>query len=234
MKASFDVQYWLHRSELDELSPQPLTSRTRNRSWYFEPVSFSGFNHPIETIVSRIEADQADLTVNYHHWWDIGFALARELGESGRTYYHRISRFNARYSPDRCNKQYDSSLKGKGPSMAVNSFFHLVKEAGYDSPWRATNLRVIWKEEMIHPTDLFDNDDFFEDQSMEEQSPEVEPIAGQPTGDIFTEDQPSAGQPAEDGANADQHAEGAPIPGDPYNEDLVFNTPPLHDLSATA
>ena len=52
----------------------------------------------IEEITRRIESTATDIASNYADWRDLGFALADALGESGRSYYHRLSRF---YSGDR-------------------------------------------------------------------------------------------------------------------------------------
>ena len=38
----------------------------------------------IETITERIESSGADIAPNYADWRDLGFALADELGESGK------------------------------------------------------------------------------------------------------------------------------------------------------
>jgi len=150
MRANFDVLYWLHYGETQRNS-LPLSFRTKNRSWYLEPVCFSSFNNDIGIIVSRIEETKTDLTANYSHWLDIGSALAQGFGERGRTYYHRISRFNPRFSPDRCNIQYDTCLKGKGPVIALNTFFHLVKQAGLILSDAGSNLRIVPKDTVDLP-----------------------------------------------------------------------------------
>ena len=150
MRPNFDVLYWYHFGETQDDS-QLLTSRTKNRKWYIELVSFSSFNNDIGTIVSRIEETKTDLTANYSHWLDIGYALAQAFGESGRTYYHRISQFNHRFSPDRCNIQYDTCLKGKGPVIAINTFYHLVKQAGLDVPNCGSSLHIVPKDSVLPP-----------------------------------------------------------------------------------
>ena len=52
----------------------------------------------IEVITQRIEAARVDITGDYATWRDIGFALSDQLGENGRDYYHRISRFYPGYT----------------------------------------------------------------------------------------------------------------------------------------
>ena len=93
-------------------------------------------NNDVEIIISRIEAAQTDITASYADWRDIGFALADEFGESGRDYYHRVSRFYSGYSLTDCNKQFDSCLKAtpssRGHGITIKTFFHLAKQAGID------------------------------------------------------------------------------------------------------
>ena len=86
----------------------------------------------IETIISRIESTQTDITANYADWRDIGFAFADTFGESGRDYFHRISRFYSGYSVAECDSQFDNCLKSKGAGVTLKSFFHLAKTAGID------------------------------------------------------------------------------------------------------
>lgn len=47
----------------------------------------------VEHIVREIEQRAIDITPNYKDWVELGFALVDGLGENGREYYHRISRF---------------------------------------------------------------------------------------------------------------------------------------------
>ena len=203
MKANFDVLYWYHFGETHGDS-QLLTSRTKNRSWYLEPVAFSSFNTDIFTIVSRIEENKTDLTANYSHWLDIGYALAQAFGESGRNYYHRISRFNHRYSPDRCDIQYDTCLKGKGPEVAINTFFHLVKQAGLDCSNGSSRMHIVPKDTVVSPMDKL----------IEIIAIPEDPVK---EGLIFNTVVPPMNDPIESST----------IPEDPVNEDLIFNTPQL-------
>ena len=86
----------------------------------------------IDLIVSRIEASHTDITGSYSDWVNLGFALADELGEGGRDYFHRISRFYSKYSPTDCNYQFDQCLKAKGHGITIKTLFHLAKQAGIE------------------------------------------------------------------------------------------------------
>jgi hypothetical protein len=62
----------------------------------------------------------------------LGFALADALGESGRSYYHRLSRFYPSYSQSEANKQFDNCLKAHGHGITIKTLYHLAKQAGVD------------------------------------------------------------------------------------------------------
>ena len=57
----------------------------------------------IDMIVRQIEKKKLDITVDYDTWIRIGFALTDALGEEGRDYFHRLSRFYANYNQSDCN-----------------------------------------------------------------------------------------------------------------------------------
>ena len=90
----------------------------------------SGVRSDIETITQRIESSAADIAPNYADWRDLGFALADELGESGRSYYHRLSRFYQDYNSMEADKQFDACLKAHGHGVSIKTFYHLAKAAG--------------------------------------------------------------------------------------------------------
>lgn len=86
----------------------------------------------IEVITRRIESSATDIAPNYADWRDLGFALADALGESGRSFYHRLSRFYSGYTEKETNKQYDSCLKAHGHGVTIKTLYHLAKTAGVD------------------------------------------------------------------------------------------------------
>jgi hypothetical protein len=86
----------------------------------------------IETITNRIEAATTDIAPNYADWRDLGFAIADALGESGRSYYHRLSCFYPKYSQTETDKQFDNCLKSHGHGVTIKTLYHLAKTAGVD------------------------------------------------------------------------------------------------------
>jgi predicted P-loop ATPase len=91
---------------------------------------FDTIKNDVEQVVSQIENAQTDVTVNYDNWLKIGFAFAKQFGEAGRDYFHRVSCINVKYVSDACNKQYDNCLKSSGDGVTIKTFFHLAKKAG--------------------------------------------------------------------------------------------------------
>ena len=94
------------------------------------PQSNIDTSNEIETITQRIEAASIDIAPNYADWRDLGFALADALGESGRNYYHRLSRFYPSYSQSETDKQYSACLASHGHGVTIKTLYHLTKSAG--------------------------------------------------------------------------------------------------------
>lgn len=94
------------------------------------PLGGGSEGSDIETITQRIESSSVDIAPNYADWRDLGFALADELGESGRAYYHRLSRFYQDYNSTEADKQFDACLKAHGNGVSIKTFYHLAKAAG--------------------------------------------------------------------------------------------------------
>ncbi len=92
----------------------------------------------VETITQRIEAVSVDIAPNYADWRDLGFALADALGESGRSYFHRLSKFYPSYNQNETDKQFDNCLKAHGHGITIKTLFHLAKQAGIE----ISNLQI--------------------------------------------------------------------------------------------
>jgi hypothetical protein len=129
----------------DWLSAAPTQpAQTSNSS---QPPMFHLSQDDIETIVQRVENACTDIAPNYADWRDLGFALADALGESGRSYYHRLSRFYSGYAENETNKQFDNCLKHNGHGVTLKTFYHLAKSAGvYVSVKKAPSIPLVPKQ----------------------------------------------------------------------------------------
>ena len=120
-KKQFIVEDWLNQP-----APAPETTK-RATSAHIPQTSVQ---EDIEIIIQRIEAAHTDITAGYSNWLELGFALSEELGEAGRDYFHRISRFNPDYDHAETDKQFNNCLKSGGSGVTIKTFFQKAKDAG--------------------------------------------------------------------------------------------------------
>ena len=86
----------------------------------------------VERVVNLIEQSKVDITIGYDAWLKIGFALSDEFQETGREFFHRVSRQNGKYNQRETDKQYDNCISAKGSGVTIATFFQLAKDAGID------------------------------------------------------------------------------------------------------
>jgi len=108
------------------------SGKDKNNNFFSSNRVNTGERSDLETIIRRIEASATDIAPRYADWRNVGFALADELGEGGRDFFHRISRFYPQYTTSETDKQYDKCLKATGNGVSIKTIFHLAKEAGID------------------------------------------------------------------------------------------------------
>ena len=117
----------------------------------------------IDLITQRIEAASVDIAPNYADWRDLGFALADALSESGRNYYHRLSRFYPSYSQSETDKQYSACLASHGHGVTIKTLYHLTKSVGISisipqpskqTPLETKQVNIPQKEEMEDLEDM--------------------------------------------------------------------------------
>lgn len=116
-KKTFNPSEWLNKADNKAVTKPEINTAT-------------GIQADIETVTRRIEEACKDITAGYAPWRDLGFALADALGEDGRSYYHRLSRFNEEYSQEECDKQYTACLNAHGHGITIKTFFQLAKDHG--------------------------------------------------------------------------------------------------------
>jgi hypothetical protein len=78
-------------------------------------------------IINRIEKQEIDITGDYHQWFQIGCAFAKEFGEEGRNFFHCVSKFGKKYSELVTNTQYNKCL-GASYSISIGTFFYWARE----------------------------------------------------------------------------------------------------------
>lgn len=63
-------------------------------------------------------------------WVEVGSALAKELGEQGRVYFHKLSQGHPHYNPSETNSKFDELLpRADGYRYNKGTIFHYIKKA---------------------------------------------------------------------------------------------------------
>lgn len=139
MKKDFNPSEWLEKKK-SSLSPNPVIPNTEKGGSPeppIRPISPIGPISPIKTLedeieqlVCSVESASSDIAPSYSEWRDMAFALADALGEGGRSYFHRLSRFYCGYDEREADKQFTACLRSHGSGITINTLFHLAKQAG--------------------------------------------------------------------------------------------------------
>lgn len=100
----------------------------------------------IESYIKEIEQTATDITGNYQSWRNLGFAISEEYGETGREYYHRISRYHTKYNYKECDNQYSSCLKAKGSGVSISTFYYTAHQHNIKTSQKAIEEVVVVSE----------------------------------------------------------------------------------------
>ena len=120
MKKNFNPKEWLQQPEV---AKQPIPTKSATQK-------VAVVDNDIETYITAIEQSGTDITGDYAVWRDIGFALAEEYGESGRDYYHRVSKNYSGYDTKECDTQFNNCLQAKGHGISIATFYHYTHQSG--------------------------------------------------------------------------------------------------------
>lgn len=86
----------------------------------------------VEDIVRR----RIDITDGYDEWIKVAASIAHTQGESGRNWFHAISRISSKYNEREADNKYSSMMNGgySGTNSGYGSFFALCKRYGVKVP----------------------------------------------------------------------------------------------------
>ncbi|MBI4929439.1 MAG: PriCT-2 domain-containing protein [Bacteroidetes bacterium] len=97
-------------------------------------VLFDSVSRDVEKIILHIEKNKIDISPDYDNWLKIGFAFSSYFGETGKNFFHRISKFYTKYSFLDCEKQYNNCLREEKTAktqekrgVSIKSFFAIAK-----------------------------------------------------------------------------------------------------------
>ena len=133
MKQQFNPEIWL--VERKKFDPAKWLDHPKTPVKIVRPSEYksaSQLQYEVDVVLNRIEGFRIDLTTDYRDWLKLGFAFSDEFGETGREYFHRVSRFYCGYDPAECDRQFDRCLRSKRSGISIKSFFAAARDAGVD------------------------------------------------------------------------------------------------------
>ena len=121
-KKKFDPGVFLKKEKTTKPAPQQTPST--------KSIPINNIAADIQSLVEQIESSGTDITIGYNNWRDIGFSLVEALGEDGRNFYHRISRFHGKYTHTETDEQYTACLNSKGSGITPRTLFYIAQQHG--------------------------------------------------------------------------------------------------------
>lgn len=115
------------------LSPDPVSvfKRYVKETTIKAIPNFVHTNDDFSSVIKQILVRGINICEGYNDWLKVGFALAQEFGESGRGYFHDLSRMSEKYSVTATDKQYGYCLKAHGSKKVnISSIYYLAKLFG--------------------------------------------------------------------------------------------------------
>ena len=77
-----------------------------------------------------IGTEYLDICPTYQSWFEVGCALAKELGENGRQYFHTLSRWHKNYTVSETDDKFDELLKdAERYNYGSGTIFHYIQKA---------------------------------------------------------------------------------------------------------
>ena len=87
-----------------------------------------------QELITMLHQSKTDITNGNNDWLKVGFALAGDFGESGRSYFHDISSIYSGYDAREAHKKYDECLRSESGRTDIPTLFYLAKQAGASVP----------------------------------------------------------------------------------------------------
>lgn len=85
-------------------------------------------NSDFHKVLNKINQTGIDITGGYDDWFQLGCSISSHFGESGRQYYHDISKYSDKYKTKDTDIQYDRCLKCN--RITLKTFFHISSQYG--------------------------------------------------------------------------------------------------------
>lgn len=129
--------FWEYFKTADFSYKETYSDRHLNKNSAGDIYSIQNERAKVETLLEEIEKRKVDITKDYQDWVFIGIILVDYFGDSGREYYHRISKFydhGKGYSEEDCDRRYNYFLKrntNKGQSnsgLTLGTLFYIASK----------------------------------------------------------------------------------------------------------
>lgn len=80
----------------------------------------------LQDTVNRCDEYKFNILEDRENWFQVGTALANELGEQGRDFFHRLSNKSKKYDEQECNDKYDEMITNRGLyNYNLATIFHI-------------------------------------------------------------------------------------------------------------
>ncbi|QDO95276.1 hypothetical protein FNB79_15285 [Formosa sediminum] len=84
----------------------------------------------VEAIAKEVENNSLDITSTYEEWLRVGFSLSSVLGEYGREYYHRLSKYNTNYTYQETDKKFNVLYSRNNGAIGLGTLIYIAKQHG--------------------------------------------------------------------------------------------------------
>ena len=135
---SFDADRYVNPACSVYVKRFRMQDRTKERTNTVSYTSTPVYSTPTisrDDLVSELDKactgiEQFNVCPTHQTWVEVGSALAKELGEQGRVYFHRLSQGYPTYNTEKTNCKYDELLQHADRyNYNKGTIFHHIKEA---------------------------------------------------------------------------------------------------------
>jgi hypothetical protein len=105
-------------------------------------VDFAHTPKDFEDVLKQVVEKKVNICEEYQDWLKVAFAFCDEFGESGRQYFHEVSRASTKYNARATDKQYNYCLRRGKSGIEISTFYYLAKLAGVDIVSETTRIIV--------------------------------------------------------------------------------------------
>lgn len=118
--------YYNPEAKTFEIPKKPKVKKAKNN---FKGNEASKINlNKVEAVVQLIESNAIDITADYTDWVKIAGGLYNSFGETGRQFFHRISKYNHGYKFKDADKKFDNCRSM--PRITLSTFFYIANSYG--------------------------------------------------------------------------------------------------------